>query len=620
VSQAVTDRVPFYLYLSHYAIHAPWEKDTRFLQRYIDGGLTPFEATYASMVEGMDKSLGDILDHLEGLGVADNTVVVFMSDNGSPSQAPRNLPLRGHKLTPYEGGIRVPMLARWPGVTPQGLTSETPVIIEDLFPTFLELAGVRSTSPPAGTIDGVSLVPWLKGATQQGTDRSLFWHYPNTYNQPPYSAVRTGDWKLIYHHATRRLELFNLRFDIGETQDRSQIDPVRLEELAGILTEFLRSSGAQMPVDRESGVTVEYPIDAWRRQQTPGRTRSKANVPFSAIAENLEWVGVAIQEPDYTIWGASPIIAKDGKVHLFAARWPELNVDPAWRKSSEIAHYVADRPEGPFAFRSVVLRGSGRTGEWDAFAPHNPEIARFGDTYVLLYIGNSDYHQPPHPLNQQIGMAVAPSVHGPWKKVGTDGLILGPSPDPTHWTHGHQVVNPAILKVGTRYHLYFKSRYQDGTGYGVAIADQLEGPYVMEPEPLSSEGVVIEDGTVFMWGGKVCLITTDNHGRVTGIRGGGALWVSDDGKQFDPQQIQVAYDRIPQYVPSIDLDNIRKVYGPDPKIERPKILTLDEEPRYLYGPSGWVVHGGSRTANYVLRIQLPEDAGPLSAESSPVRP
>jgi hypothetical protein len=166
----------------------------------------------------------------------------------------------------------------------------------------------------------------------------------------------------------------------------------------------------------------------------------QAKVLYSSIASGLEWGGVAVQEKDYTIWGAAPIVGDDGKVHLFVARWPERNVDPAWRKSSEIAHYVADKPEGPFAFKDVVLTGSEKKGAWDAYAPCNPEIKRFGDTYALLYIGNSDYHQPPHPRNQSIGMVVSKSLDGPWQKTANDGLVLKGSDDTSHWTHGERVV------------------------------------------------------------------------------------------------------------------------------------------------------------------------------------
>ncbi|MFO1492344.1 MAG: sulfatase-like hydrolase/transferase [Kiritimatiellia bacterium] len=134
VEKAVADKKPFYLYLAHYAVHAPFEKDPRFYQKYKDAGLNEHDAVYASMIEGMDKSLGDVMAALKRLGVDDNTVVLFLSDNGSPQENTRNLPLRGHKIQPYEGGIRVPMLARVPGLTKAGSVCASPVIIEDFFP------------------------------------------------------------------------------------------------------------------------------------------------------------------------------------------------------------------------------------------------------------------------------------------------------------------------------------------------------------------------------------------------------------------------------------------------------------------------------------------------------
>jgi hypothetical protein len=338
-----------------------------------------------------------------------------------------------------------------------------------------------------------------------------------------------------------------------------------------------------------------------------------AKVPRSAIAERLEWKGIAIEEPDYTIWGASPILAA-GKVHLFVARWPEANVDPAWRKSSEIARYVAEKPEGPFRFQEVVLQGNGRMGEWDAFAPHNPEIQRFGGTFALCFIANSDFHQPPHPLNQQIGMVVSESVNGPWKKVGNDGRILGPSSDPRHFTYGRQVVNPALLKVGDKFHLYFKTtgKVRGTTVYGLAVADQVTGPYRMLDQPLTSNDGFIEDGSAFLWDGRVCLLTTDNHGKVTGVRGGGALWVSDDGIHFKSEWTQLGFDLIPHYYANYHPARVKKVYGGDPKFERPKVLCLDGRPAWLYAPSGWNVTGGQRSVSHVLKINLQPGDGPLS--------
>ena len=337
-----------------------------------------------------------------------------------------------------------------------------------------------------------------------------------------------------------------------------------------------------------------------------------ASVPASAIAQGLEWMGVAVAETNYTIWGASPILGEDGKVHLFVERWPEPNVDPGWRRSSEIAHYVGDQPEGPFRFHDVALQGTGRE-TWDKYAPHNSEIRKFGDTYALAYIANTDYHQPPHPLNQRIGLAVSKSLEGPWRKLGHEGLILEASPETNHWTHGSQVVNPTMLEIAGKFFLYFKTHYggQPGLVYAVAIADRLEGPYHIYDQPLTTRGVTIEDGCAFEWRGKICLMSTDNHGAVTGIRGGGALWVSDDGLRFNPAWTQVAYGLIPTYYHGYDPQRVKKIYGGDPKFERPKVLLIKGAPRYFYAPSGWNVVGGQRTVLHVLRIQLKPEDGPL---------
>ncbi len=342
---------------------------------------------------------------------------------------------------------------------------------------------------------------------------------------------------------------------------------------------------------------------------------SKAKVPFSAIARNLEYKGIAVQEKNYTIWGAAPVMDDEGKVHLFVARWPEKNVEPAWRKSSEIAHYVSDKPEGPFKFVSVVVRGSGVKGAWDCYSPSNPDIQRIDGKYVLTYIANSDYHQPPHPRNQQIGMMIADSPYGPWKKMGDNGLILDDSKDPSHFSHGMQVVNPTLARFRGKYFLYYKTAMRTKgrwrTVFAAAVADKLTGPYRHLDHPFSTGNVVIEDATAFVWKGKLCLLTTDNHGLVTGIRGGGALWVSDNGTSCNPAWTQVGYDQLWRYYPNYDARKVTKIYGRQVKIERPKILMIKGKPAYLYGASGCVMTGGPRTVSYVLKINLPDNASPV---------
>ncbi|MCP5537990.1 MAG: sulfatase [Akkermansiaceae bacterium] len=257
LENTVAMKQPFYLYMSHYTVHAPWEDDRRFIEKYQGKGLPKQQATLASMIEGMDKSLGDLMQTLQRLGVADNTIVVFMSDNGSPRQCQRNLPLRGHKITAYEGGSRVPLIVKWPGVTGKNLRTDTPMIIEDVFPTFLEMAGVPV--PRDIPVDGKSLVPILKNPATRQAERTLFWHYPNFYDQPAFSSVRQGDWKLIYWHANQKLALYNLKDDLGEKNDLSQKHPEKTSRLAKVLGKHLKETDAVMPVVKSTGKPVPLP-------------------------------------------------------------------------------------------------------------------------------------------------------------------------------------------------------------------------------------------------------------------------------------------------------------------------------------------------------------------------
>lgn len=275
VDAAVAAGKPFYLYMSHYAVHAPWEADSRFLEKYSAAGLEGLPAIFASMIEGMDRSLGDILDNLKRHGVERNTIVVFMSDNGCPRNLPRNRPLRGHKITPYEGGVRVPLIVKWPGVTEAGsVCNRDYVIVEDLFPTFLEMTGAGPFRDQiGGVVDGKSFVPLLRGESGLSRGRSIFWHFPHTYDQPAYSSVRRDAWKLIYHHDSRQLELFNLIDDLGESDDLTDRRPEKVAEMADILAGFLRSSNAQMPVDMATGKPVEFPDAIQRSNRGPEKDR-----------------------------------------------------------------------------------------------------------------------------------------------------------------------------------------------------------------------------------------------------------------------------------------------------------------------------------------------------------
>jgi len=259
---------PFLLYLSYYAVHTPLQSRPELQARYEakaaalpppDGPRFAPEgdrearqvqdhAVYAGMVAALDESVGRLLDELEELGLADDTIVIFMSDNGglstSEGSPTSNLPLRAGKGWTYEGGIREPMLVRWPGVTASGDVCTGPVTATDFYPTMLEMAGLPPR--PEQHVDGTSFAPQLRGeASERGP---LYWHYPHYSNQggPPSGAIRDGDLKLIERFEGPSFELYDLALDPGETHDLAAERPRDVARLRGQLIAWRAEVGARM--------------------------------------------------------------------------------------------------------------------------------------------------------------------------------------------------------------------------------------------------------------------------------------------------------------------------------------------------------------------------------------
>ena len=266
------DGRPFFLYMSHYAVHVPIDRDSRFYDKYIRQGLGPKDAAYASLVEGMDKSLGDLLAWLDANGKADDTVVLFMSDNGGMASAPQwrdgepytqNAPLASGKGSLYEGGIREPLIVRWPGMVAAGTRCDRYVIIEDFYPTILEMAGIGADRLPA-PVDGVSFVPLLLGIGDPSAHRALVWNFPNVWDAsgPGISlncAIRKGAWTLIYTYDTGRKELYRIPDDIGEQHDLSRRHPLVVRRLSAELGRYLRRVGADRPSFQATGEPCPWP-------------------------------------------------------------------------------------------------------------------------------------------------------------------------------------------------------------------------------------------------------------------------------------------------------------------------------------------------------------------------
>ena len=255
----------FFLYLPHFGVHSPHEAKQELIDKFkakspAGGHKNP---TYAAMIASVDESVGRITAMLDELKLAENTLVVFASDNGGVGGYERagvkkaggitdNQPLRGGKGMLYEGGIRVPYIFAWPGKIEAGTTSDRPINSVDLYPTLLEINGAER---PTQRLDGLSYLSELKGGgAQQAARRPLFWHFPgylgageDSWRTTPVSVIRDGDWKLLEFLEDRHLELYNLRDDLSETKDLAASMPDKTKQLHGQLVAWRNEIDAPMP-------------------------------------------------------------------------------------------------------------------------------------------------------------------------------------------------------------------------------------------------------------------------------------------------------------------------------------------------------------------------------------
>lgn len=279
VADAVKADKPFFLYFAHYAVHAPFNSDPRFAAHYANSGKPANAQAFATLVEGMDKSLGDVLDHLDKLGVAENTLVMFLGDNGSDAPLGHQhevacaAPLRGKKGSHYEGGTRVPFIAAWakPNANnafqkrlpiPAGAIQSQQAAVYDMFPTLLALTG--KSAPTTHAVDGARLDTLLTGKRDATREETFLMHYPHAPHRTDYfTTYRSGDWKVIYHYFPSEVsenshyQLFNLEADPFEQNNLAPTEPAQLTRLMQRLITGLETQGAVYPVDKETKAALK---------------------------------------------------------------------------------------------------------------------------------------------------------------------------------------------------------------------------------------------------------------------------------------------------------------------------------------------------------------------------
>jgi len=279
LTETVKADKPFYLYMSHYAVHAPFNSDPRFADHYKDSGKPANAQAFATLIEGMDKSLGDILDHLDELGVAENTLVFFLGDNGSDAPLGHQhevacaAPLRGKKGAHYEGGMRVPMIAAWAKQNSnnphqqklpiaQNVIQPQQAAVMDLFPTILEVTGAGN--PKGHAVDGFQLKKLLTGKPDDYRPKEFLMHYPHAPHRSDYFTVyRQRDWKVIYHYYPSKqsdgmaYQLYNLADDPFESTNLADKNPVKLRVMMQQLVNAMDKHEAVYPVSKENGMPLK---------------------------------------------------------------------------------------------------------------------------------------------------------------------------------------------------------------------------------------------------------------------------------------------------------------------------------------------------------------------------
>ncbi|WP_448248512.1 sulfatase-like hydrolase/transferase [Thalassotalea agariperforans] len=541
---------------------------------------------YLSSVRSIDRNLGRLMTELDKLGLRDNTLIVFTSDHGynmahngiwhkgnghwllkSATQGTANIP-SDQRPNMYDNSIKVPMLVSWPKRIPQGQKNLTTFSNLDWFPTLLALANASHN----------------KQTLLRGSDKSKAFfqadHLASTDYYGAYSTLHqsisgmrmysNGQYKLIKDYINKgRDEFYDLTTDPEET---TNLITTNNPKLLAIIAKFDDEIFNRM-LQTNDPLTKQF-----FHQQNHGSSHSVLpdyqQVTQSKFSEQLKSGTRILERENWNVWGASPIVDENGKYHLFYSRW--RGDHGAWLTHSEIAHAIADHPEGPYTPLGTVLTGRG--GEhWDADTIHNPTIQKVGDQYALFYIGNnlkrSNDFDDHHASTQRIGLALSDNIYGPFQRVQQEPIIET-SANRKDWD-SYLTTNPALLQhPNGEYWLYYKAwdKYNDNMRkMGLAIAKDITGPYRKHPKnPLVSFTHLnkqVEDAYVFQHNDKFQMIMRDMgviHPHV------GLLLESNDGIHWGEPML--GYKTNIDYTNEVDIQ----------RMERPQVLMQSGKPTHLF--------------------------------------
>jgi arylsulfatase A-like enzyme len=360
---------PFFLYLAHNTPHVPLAAKPELIEKHKDA----WNPIYAAMIESLDDCVGRVMAKVDALGLTERTIFIFTSDNGGlhvfetpNTPSTYNAPFRAGKGYLDEGGLREPLIVRWPGRIKAGVVQETPVMLYDFLPTLLNAVGV-DVAHTLGPVDGVNILPLLTGGTIP--TRTLYWHFPNYTNQgsKPAGAVREGDWKLIEDDETGDAELYNLAADPGETNDLAKTESSRVSELRGKLTAWRKAIGAQMGTpngnfDPAMHKRLYEDIDTSRLK--PEATSAETRAKLVEWREGMDEVVKGRKARVTPAKGDVRLLAKEATVHGTTARYeplPYKNTIGFWTKPEDWVSWEFAVPK-PGKYEVEVQQGCGGPG------------------------------------------------------------------------------------------------------------------------------------------------------------------------------------------------------------------------------------------------------------------